>query len=73
MAFVGQTFFSLCYTVLSCAFPGVPVCYREFAMQLNWPLSDIICKLLAILCIFYGLELAFVAYSLILCVLNVIA
>ena len=63
----------LCAPMRSCAFPYVPVRPHVFAIHQNWPLSEIICKLRAILCVIYGLGLAFVVDFSIPCVFNVIA
>ena len=72
MYFVGHHSFYLCAPVHSCAFLGVPMTYRAFTMHLNWTLSEIIRQSCAILCVPYGLELAFVVDSPIICVISVI-
>ena len=73
MAFVGHYTSFPCADVRSCVSLGVPVRSRTFSMHMNWPLLEIIHQLHVILCVFYGLESAFVCNSPILCVLNVIS
>ena len=65
MAFVGDYTSLLCAPLRSYALLGVPVCSHVFSMHPNWSLLDIIC-------ICYGLELAFVVDFPIPCVLNFI-
>ena len=70
MDFVGHYSSFLCAYVRSRTFPGVPVSSHAFSMHPNRPLSEIIRQSRVILCVFYGLESAFVVYSPIPCVPN---
>ena len=70
MVFVVHYFSLPCAPVRYCSLLGFVVHSCAFTMNLNRPLSDIICQSHVIMCISCGLEYAFVGYSTIPCVIN---